>query len=325
MILVTGGLGYIGSHVVVDLLKNGYEVVVVDNLSNSYISVFEKIKEITKKDFPLFIGNFSKKKTLKRIFENYDIEAVIHLAGFKSVKDSTSQPLKYYNNNIVGTIKLLEVMEEFNCKKIIFSSSATVYGYQENQPIKEDAVLEEATNPYGKSKQIIENILKDLKDWDVTILRYFNVIGAHLSGKIGDNPRSKVNNLIPIINEVLDKKRPYLEVFGSDYQTYDGTCIRDYVHVMDIAKSHRLSLNKKGYNVYNLGTGKGYSVLEIIETYEKVNKVKIPYKIVSRREGDLDITYADTQKALEELNFKCDYNLKDMCRSAYNFKNRRKL
>lgn len=324
-VLVTGGCGYIGSHTIVDLLDNNYEVVCIDNFSNSKKDVLSKITQITGKNFIFYEGDVRDKNLLKKIFTENNIDCVIHFCGYKAVGESVKEPLKYYDNNLISTISLLEIMNEFNCKKIIFSSSATVYGNPKTVPIKEDFPTS-TTNPYGTTKLFIENILKDLydsdKEWSITILRYFNPIGAHKSGLIGENPNDIPNNLMPYITKVAIKELPNLYVFGDDYDTKDGTGVRDYIHVLDLARGHVLTINKidnKGFDFINLGTGNGYSVLEIIKTFEKVNKVHIPYIITKRRAGDIDCCYASIDKAKEKLNFICQYNLEDMCRDAYNY------
>lgn len=321
MILVTGGLGFIGSHTVVDLLNNGEDIIVIDNLCNSKIEVKDNIEKITNKTFKLYIGDILDKNILNNIFKNNNIDLVIHFAGLKAVGESTKIPLDYYRNNVVGTCNLLEVMKENNCKNIIFSSSATVYGLQEKQPISEDAVLQEPTNAYGRSKFFIEYILKDLynsdNDWNIVLLRYFNPIGAHESALIGEDPKGIPNNLMPYITQTAFGLRECLSVFGDDYNTKDGTGVRDYIHVCDLARGHRYAMKdikeKNGLNIYNLGTGTGYSVLDVVNTFMKVNNVNVPYKVVERRAGDLAVCYADPSKAFEKLGFKCEKNLEDMC------------
>ena len=296
-ILVTGGCGYIGSHTVVDLLNDGLEVVIVDNLVNSKRDVLEKIKKITGKCVTFYEYDLCDMEKLDSIFEKESISAVIHFAGLKAVGESVSIPLKYYQNNLTGTINLLLCMQKYNVKKIIFSSSATVYGNPKTLPIKEDFPLS-TTNPYGTTKLMIETILKDLyqsdNSFDITILRYFNPIGAHKSGLLGEDPNGIPNNLMPYIVKVATGKLPVLNIFGADYKTVDGTGVRDYIHVLDLSYGHMLALkNKKtGLKIYNLGTGKGTSVLELVTMFETVNKVKINKKIVGRREGDIDACYA---------------------------------
>ena len=323
-ILVTGGCGYIGSHTVVDLLNDGLEVVIVDNLVNSKRDVLEKIKKITGKCVTFYEYDLCDMEKLDSIFEKESISAVIHFAGLKAVGESVSIPLKYYQNNLTGTINLLLCMQKYNVKKIIFSSSATVYGNPKTLPIKEDFPLS-TTNPYGTTKLMIETILKDLyqsdNSFDITILRYFNPIGAHKSGLLGEDPNGIPNNLMPYIVKVATGKLPVLNIFGADYKTVDGTGVRDYIHVLDLAYGHMLALkNKKtGLKIYNLGTGKGTSVLELVTMFETVNKVKINKKIVGRREGDIDACYASCSLAERELGFKCRYTLEDMCLDSYNY------
>ena len=329
MILVTGGTGYIGSHTCVELLKNGYEVVIVDNLSNSSNDVVDRIKKITNKDLKFYFGDVSDRELLRRIFTENKIDAVIHFAGYKAVGESVKLPLKYYDNNLYSTICLCEVMKEFSCKKIVFSSSATVYGIPKTLPIKEDEALS-TTNPYGTTKLMIEQILKDLyvsdNEFSIAVLRYFNPIGADKSGLIGENPNGIPNNLMPYIVKVALNKLEILSVFGSDYDTPDGTGVRDYIHVVDLARGHIKAIEhvmkQTGIDYYNLGTGVGYSVLDIIKTFEKVNNVKVNYKIVDRRPGDIASSYADVTKSYKELGFKTIYTLEDMCKDAYNFANK---
>ena len=327
-ILVTGGTGYIGSHTCVELLNEGYEVIIVDNLVNSKKDVVKKIEKITGKTVKFYKKDVCDKNALRKIFEeNKPIEAVLHFAGLKAVGESVAQPIRYYENNIGSTLSLVTVMKEYNCKKIVFSSSATVYGDPDELPITEKATVGGTTNPYGTSKYFIERILKDVtiadKDFRVVLLRYFNPIGAHESGLIGENPNGIPNNLMPYIIKVATKELPILNVFGNDYDTKDGTGVRDYIHVVDLAKGHIKALEKAcqepGVKVYNLGTGHGYSVLELIQTFEKVNNIKIPYKIVERRPGDIATCFAESKKAWKELNWKAEKGLEDMCRDAYNF------
>ncbi|MBO4622872.1 MAG: UDP-glucose 4-epimerase GalE [Bacilli bacterium] len=332
MILVTGGLGYIGSHTIVELLNNGYDVVVLDNLSNTSIDVKDKIKKITGKDFKVYIGDILDKELENKIFKENKIDAVIHFAGLKAVGESSVIPLEYYKNNVEGTLHLLEVMKANNCKSLVFSSSATVYGAQDIQPLKESAPLQDPTNPYGRTKRMIEDILKDLyksdNSWNIILLRYFNPIGAHQSGLIGEKPNGIPNNLMPYITQTAIGVRDHLNVFGNDYKTHDGTGVRDYIHVVDLARGHVLALNKinkdkkesKGnLDIYNLGTGVGYSVLDIVNTFKKVNNIDVPYVIAPRRAGDIDCCYADPTKAYKELGFKCEKNLSDMCKDSWNF------
>ena len=325
-ILVTGGTGYIGSHTCVELLDAGYDLVVVDNLSNSKINVVDKIKEITNKDFKFYEGDCCDYNILDKIFSENKVDAVIHFAGFKAVGESVNKPLKYYRNNLDSTLTILEVMNKYNCKKLVFSSSATVYGKPEHLPIKENFPLS-TTNPYGTTKLIIEGILRDLyksdNAWSIAILRYFNPIGAHKSGLIGENPKDIPNNLMPYIVKVATKELECLNIFGNDYDTKDGTGVRDYIHVVDLAKGHIKAidkvLNDTGIDTYNLGTGKGYSVLELVNTFKKVNGVDVKYKIVNRRPGDIDSCYADPSYAKEKLNWVATLGIEDMCRDSYNF------
>ena len=325
-ILVTGGLGFIGSHTCVELLNSDYEVVIVDNLSNSNIDVLDKIEKITSKRPKFYEIDVCDKERVKKVFRENKIDAVIHFAGYKAVGESVREPLKYYRNNLDSTLTLLEVMEEENCHNFVFSSSATVYGIPKELPIKEDFPLS-TTNPYGTTKLMIERILADLskadKEMSIIVLRYFNPIGAHKSGLLGENPKGIPNNLMPYIVRVATKELEMLSVFGDDYDTHDGTGVRDYIHVVDLAKGHIKALEKcvnfKGIEYYNLGTGKGYSVLDLVKTFEKVNKVKVPYKIVDRRPGDIDACYADPSKAYKEIGFKAEYGIEDMCRDSYNY------
>ena len=325
-ILVTGGTGYIGSHTSIELLNRGEEIVIVDNLSNSKIEMCDKIKEITGKDFKFYKVDLLDKENLRKVFEENDINEVIHFAGLKAVGESCQKPIEYYHNNITGTLILLELMKEFNCKKIVFSSSATVYGNPKTVPIKEDFPLS-TTNPYGSTKLMIEQILTDVQksdnDWSVILLRYFNPIGAHESGKIGENPNGIPNNLMPYINYVACGKLDHLNVFGNDYNTPDGTGVRDYIHVVDLAIGHLKAIDKvrnsKGVMAYNLGTGIGYSVLDIVKAFEKANDIKIKYEIAPRRAGDIAICYADPTKAKEELGWQATKNLEQMCKDSWRY------
>lgn len=323
-ILVTGGVGYIGSHTCVQLIEQGYDIVVVDNLSNSKIEALRRVEKITGKEIKFYEVDICDREGLRRVFSENSIEAVIHFAGLKAVGESVEIPLKYYYNNITGTLILCEVMKEFNVKKMVFSSSATVYGNPERVPITEDFPLS-ATNPYGRTKLFIEEILRDLyisdNEWSIILLRYFNPIGAHESGLIGEDPNGIPNNLMPYITQVAVGKLPELRVFGNDYDTHDGTGVRDFIHVVDLANGHVKAIEKvmnfNGVRAYNLGTGNGYSVLDLVKTFEKVTGVKIPYKIVDRRPGDVAKCYADPSRANEELNWKAEKNLEDMCRDAW--------
>ena len=329
-VLLTGSCGYIGSHTLVELLDRGYDVVGIDNFSNSKRDVIDCIKKITGKDFKFYEGNVCDKSILKKIFDENKIDVVIHFAGYKAVGESTSKPLMYYRNNIDSTLSLLEVMDEYNCHNFIFSSSATVYGKPHSLPIKENFPLS-TTNPYGTTKLTIEYILKDLyksnNDWNIVILRYFNPVGAHKSGLIGENPNGIPNNLMPYIVKVANKEYDHLNVFGNDYDTFDGTGVRDYIHVVDLAIGHIKAiddiLNNCGLDIFNLGTGNGYSVLDMVNSFEKVNNVKVPYEIKPRRDGDIDACYADPSYAYEKLGFKANYNLDDMCKDAYNYVNKK--
>lgn len=325
-ILVTGGCGYIGSHTSVELLNNGYDIVIIDNLSNSKKDVIDKIKEITKKDFKFYEADVCDKNTLEKIFTENKIDAVIHFAGYKAVGESVAKPLMYYQNNLESTINLLQTMDKYNVKKIVFSSSATVYGKPATLPIKEDFPLS-TTNPYGTTKLMIENILRDLyksdNNWSIAILRYFNPIGAHKSGLIGENPNDIPNNLMPYIVKVANKELKELSIFGNDYDTKDGTGVRDYIHVVDLSKGHIKAIEKilkeTGCDAYNLGTGNGYSVLEIVETFKKVNNIDVPYKIVDRRPGDIAACYADPTYAKEKLNWQAQYGIDEMCKDSYEY------
>ena len=326
-ILVTGGLGFIGSHAVVELLDENYDVVVIDNLSNSSIDVIEKIKKITGKDFDFYQDDVCDLNALEKIFTDHDIDAVIHFAGYKAVGESVKEPIMYYENNLVSTLHLCKKMIEHNCMKIIFSSSATVYGDPEVLPITEECNVGGTTNPYGTTKLMIERILKDVNianpKFTAIILRYFNPIGAHKSGLIGERPNGIPNNLMPYIVRVASGELEILSIFFVDYDTPDGTGVRDYIHVVDLAKGHIKALEKaikgEGVYYYNLGTGKGYSVLDLVKNFEKVNKIKVPYKIVDRRPGDIASCYADPTKALKELGWKAELDLEDMMRDSYNF------
>ena len=329
-ILVTGGAGYIGSHTMVELLNDEYEVICVDNFCNSKPESLECVKKITGKDFKFYEGDVCDKKLLEQIFNENEIDAVIHFAGLKAVGESVKLPLKYYRNNIDSTLSLLEVMTKYDCKKLVFSSSATVYGNPESLPIKEDFPLF-TTNPYGATKLMIEGILKDVyvsdNNWSIAVLRYFNPIGAHESGLIGEDPNGIPNNLMPYIVKVATKEYDHLNVFGNDYDTVDGTGVRDYIHVVDLARGHVKAIEKidkdNGIDYYNLGTGNGFSVLELVNTFAKVNEVEVPYEIKERRPGDIDACYADPSYAKEKLNWEAEKNIEDMCRDAYNFVNKR--
>lgn len=325
-ILVTGGTGYIGSHTCVELLNSGYDVVIIDNLCNSKREVVDKIESITSKKVKFYEEDVCNKEALQTIFKENKIDAVIHFAGLKAVGESVQKPLMYYRNNLDSTLSLLEVMNEYNCKQLVFSSSATVYGTPKSLPIKEDFPLS-TTNPYGSTKLMIEDILRDLyisdNDWSIALLRYFNPIGAHSSGLIGENPNGIPNNLMPYIIKVATGELPILNVFGDDYDTKDGTGVRDYIHVVDLALGHLKAIeriaNTKGVDTYNLGTGEGYSVLELVKTFERVNGIKVNYQITDRRPGDIAACYADPSKAKELLDWQAQKNIEEMCYDSYHF------
>ena len=327
-VLVTGGAGYIGSHTVVELLNENKEVIVVDNFSNSKPEMLDKIKKITNKDFKFYELDYSNKEKMDKVFAENKIDSVIHFAGYKAVGESVEKPIEYYTNNVSGTLNLLDVMRKHNVKTIIFSSSATVYGDPEVVPLTEMCKIGGTTNPYGSSKLFIEQILKDVyksdNTWDVCILRYFNPIGSHESGIIGEEPQGRPNNLMPYIVRVASGELEELSIFGNDYNTPDGTGVRDYIHVVDLAKGHikaleKLKKEKSGIYIYNLGTGKGYSVLDMVHAFEKTSGQKIKYKITERRAGDIATCYADATKAKEELNWVAEKTLEDMCRDSWNY------
>jgi UDP-glucose 4-epimerase len=330
-ILVTGGMGYIGSHIALSLLNEKHEVTILDNLSNSNFEILKNLELLSNKKPNFIKGDILNTELVVKTLQNYKINAVIHLAGLKAVGESVSKPLIYYKNNVLGAASLLEAMEICEIDKLVFSSSATVYGKPNSLPIKEDHPLN-PNNPYGRSKLYVEKILADLvqsnNNWKIINLRYFNPVGSHASGLIGDNPNGIPNNLMPYINQVAIGERPFLKIFGNDYETPDGTGIRDYIHVEDLSDAHLAALHLLDfgrnthtgeYNTFNIGTGSGFSVLEIVETYEKINKLKIPYKIFPRRDGDIASSYADSTKANTILNWKASRTLKDMCQSAWNF------
>lgn len=325
-ILVTGGAGYIGSHTLVELLESGYEAVVIDNLSNSKIEALKRVERITGKTVKFYEGDIRDKAILKKIFSECKIDSVINFAGLKAVGESVQKPIEYYDCNIGGLISLVEVMREYGCKNLVFSSSATVYGDPKSVPIKEDAELH-TTNPYGSTKLFIEYILKDLyksdNEWNIVILRYFNPVGAHPSGLIGEDPNGIPNNLCPYITKVAVGKLPFINVFGNDYPTHDGTGVRDYIHVCDLAQGHVLAIGKLpekcGLKVINLGTGVGYSVLDMINAYSEANGKEIPYKIAPRRPGDIAECYASPDLAYEFMGFKATRGIKDMCRDSLNW------
>ena len=328
-ILVTGGAGFIGSHTVVELQEAGYDVVVVDNLSNSSEKSLDRVKEITGKEVKFYKVDILDKEALENIFKEETIEACIHFAGLKAVGESVAKPWEYYNNNINGTLTLLDVMKRNNCKNIIFSSSATVYGDPVEIPITENCPKGSCTNPYGWTKSMLEQILMDIQkadeEWNVVILRYFNPIGAHKSGKIGENPNGIPNNLLPYVTQVAVGKLPQLGVFGNDYDTHDGTGVRDYIHVVDLALGHVKALKKieenAGLCLYNLGTGVGYSVLDVVKAFEKASGEKLAYKIAERRDGDLAEFYADPSKAMRELGWETELTVDDAMKDTLKFLN----
>lgn len=323
-ILVTGGAGYIGSHACVELLNAGYELIVIDNFANSKIDALHRVKEITGKEFIFYEVDLLDKDLLNEIFKKHHIDAVLHFAGLKAVGESVIVPLHYYKNNITGTLNLCTIMKQYGVKNLVFSSSATVYGTPEQVPITEDFPLS-ATNPYGRSKLMIEEILRDLynadNSWSFILLRYFNPVGAHESGRLGEDPNGVPNNLMPFITQVAAGKLQRLQVFGNDYRTIDGTGVRDYIHVVDLVKGHLKALEKVmssyGMHVYNLGTGSGYSVLEMLAAFEKATGVKIPYQIVDRRPGDVAICYANPGKARDELGWAATKGIEEMCLDSW--------
>jgi len=322
-ILVTGGTGFIGSHTVVELLNDGREVIILDNLCNSKLCVLDRIKAITGKSVKFYKVDLLDFDAIDKIFKENDIDSVIHFAGLKAVGESVAKPMLYYHNNLTGTLNLCHAMEEAGVRRIVFSSSATVYGKPDSVPIREDFPLR-TTNPYGETKLMIERILSDITvaypEWSVSILRYFNPIGAHVSGLIGEDPKGIPNNLLPYITKVAGGKLPCLSVYGNDYNTHDGTGVRDYIHVVDLAKAHLCALDRaakvKGIEYFNIGTGNGYSVLDIVAAYEKATGIKINYKIVDRRPGDIDECYADPAKAKELLGWEAQYGIERMCEDS---------
>lgn len=326
-ILVTGGSGFIGSHTVVELLEAGREVVVIDNLSNSSPVALNRVEEITGKQVVFYQADIRDREALEEVFVKEKIESCIHFAGLKAVGESVEKPWEYYDNNITGTLTLVDVMRKHHVKNIIFSSSSTVYGDPDSVPVTEESPLKKCTNPYGSTKFMLEQILTDIQTadpkWNVVLLRYFNPIGAHKSGRIGENPNGIPNNLMPYITQVAVGKRERLGVFGDDYDTPDGTGVRDYIHVVDLARGHVKALKKieekAGLCIYNLGTGQGYSVLDVVKNFEEASGVKIPYEILPRRVGDIAANYADASKALRELGWKAEYTLKDMCADSWNW------
>lgn len=329
-ILITGGLGFIGSHTVVELLEAGHDCVIVDNLHNSDLTTKDKLELITNKQVKFIKVELLNISDIEKVFSDYYFDAVIHFAGVKSVGESLEDPLLYYNNNLISTLNLLNVMKNHKVNKLVFSSSATVYGDLTSPPISEGSPTS-VLNPYGRTKLMIEEILHDLSKsdslWKIAILRYFNPIGAHISGLIGERTIGIPNNIMPYINQVANGKKEKLFVFGNDYPTKDGTGVRDYIHVMDLANGHVKALNylnmHSGTHLFNLGTGKGYSVLELISTFEKVNKIKIPYKIIDRRPGDIAVSYADSSKAKRELEWDVKRGLIEMCKDAWRWESRK--
>ena len=327
-ILLPGGAGYIGSHTAVELLKKGKEIVIVDNFSNSSPKVLDAIRTITGKDFKFYEIDYMDREKLEKVFEENEIEAVINFAGYKAVGESVQKPIEYYTNNVSGALVLLDTMRKYGCKKFIFSSSATVYGDPEIIPITEDCKTGGTTNPYGTTKLFIEQILKDIyasdNTWNICILRYFNPVGSHESGLIGEEPQGIPNNLMPYVVRVASGQLKELSVFGNDYDTKDGTGVRDYIHVVDLAKGHVSALNKldkegKGLYIYNLGTGTGYSVLDMVKAFEESTGKKVPYKITPRRPGDIATCYADPTKAKEELGWEATKTLEDMCKDSWKY------
>ena len=324
-ILVTGGAGYIGSHTCVELLNEGYEVVVVDNLCNSSEKSLERVEQITGKKVTFYKVDLLDREALTEVFEKEQIDSVIHFAGLKAVGESVSKPLEYYHNNITGTLILCDVMRKFGCKNIVFSSSATVYGDPAFIPITEECPKGQCTNPYGQTKSMLEQILTDLNvadsEWNVILLRYFNPIGAHKSGLIGEDPKGLPNNLVPYIAQVAVGKLAHLNVFGNDYNTHDGTGVRDYIHVVDLAIGHVRAIeklrDKEGVLIYNLGTGNGYSVLDVVKAYEKASGREVKYIIQPRRPGDIATCYAEASKALKELNWKAERGIEEMCEDSW--------
>ena len=324
-VLVTGGAGYIGSHTCVELLEKGYGVVVIDNLVNSSAKAIERVEQITGKHVDFYENDVRDRAALDRIFEKHDIGAAIHFAGLKAVGESVQMPLEYYDNNLFSTVRLCEAMRDHHVNNVIFSSSATVYSGTNQSPLKETDVTGMCTNPYGWTKYMSEQILRDaakaIEDWSVVLLRYFNPIGAHSSGLIGEDPRGIPNNLMPFISQVAIGRRDHLNIFGNDYDTPDGTCIRDYIHVTDLARGHVAAIEymvkHRGESVFNLGTGTGYSVLDMVKAFERVNGIKIPYEFTDRRAGDLPKLYSNPDKSAELLGWKAQYNLDDMCRDTW--------
>ena len=329
-ILVTGGAGYIGSHTCIELMANGYDVIVVDNLCNSNPKSLERVEQLAGKKPKFYEGDVRDEALMRKIFAENEIAAVIHFAGLKAVGESVAQPWRYYDNNLNSTLVLTKVMEEAGCKRIIFSSSATVYSGDNEMPLRETSRTGNCTNPYGWTKYMTEQILSGMahadKEWSIVLLRYFNPVGAHASGLIGEDPRGIPNNLMPFISQVAVGRREKLSVFGNDYDTHDGTGVRDYIHVVDLAKGHvaavKYAVENLGCEVFNLGTGTGYSVLDMVKAFEEANGVKVPYQIVDRRPGDLATCYADPAKSLEKLGWKAEKTLVDMCRDSWNWQSK---
>lgn len=327
-ILLPGGAGFIGSHTAVELLEQGKEIIIIDNFSNSTPKALDAIKKITGKDFKFYEMDYLNREALEKVFEENDIEAVLNFAGYKAVGESVQKPIEYYHNNISGALVLLDTMKKYGVKKFIFSSSATVYGDPETIPITEESPTGGTTNPYGTTKLFIEQILKDIytsdPSWDICILRYFNPVGAHESGLIGEEPQGIPNNLMPYIVRVANGTLKQLSVFGNDYPTHDGTGVRDYIHVVDLAKGHIKALEKlekeqKGLYIYNLGTGTGYSVLDMVKAFKQATGQNVPYQITPRRPGDIATCYAETKKAKEELGWEAEKTLEDMCQDSWRF------
>lgn len=324
-ILVTGGAGFIGSHTVVELINAGHEVVVIDNLSNSCEKSLQRVSAITGKEIPFFQVDIRDREGLSKVFGDHRFDACIHFAGLKAVGESVTKPWEYYENNIAGTLVLLDVLRQNECKNIVFSSSATVYGDPLEIPITEQCPKGQCTNPYGWTKSMLEQVLIDIQkadtDWNVVLLRYFNPIGAHPSGLIGEDPCGVPNNLMPYITQVAIGKRPELGVFGNDYDTHDGTGVRDYIHVVDLARGHVCALRAVargcGLAIYNLGTGRGYSVLDLVKAFEKVNGIRIPFSFKGRRAGDIATCYSSPDKAAAELGWKAEYGIEEMCRDSW--------
>ena len=329
-ILVTGGAGYIGSHTCIELMANGYDVIVVDNLCNANPKSLDRVEQLAGKKPKFYEGDVRDEALMRKIFAENEIAAVIHFAGLKAVGESVAQPWRYYDNNLNSTLVLTKAMEEAGCKRIIFSSSATVYSGDNEMPLRETSRTGNCTNPYGWTKYMTEQILSGMahadKEWSIVLLRYFNPVGAHASGLIGEDPRGIPNNLMPFISQVAVGRREKLNVFGNDYDTHDGTGVRDYIHVVDLAKGHvaavKYAVENLGCEVFNLGTGTGYSVLDMVKAFEEANGVKVPYQIVDRRPGDLATCYADPTKSLEKLGWKAEKTLVDMCRDSWNWQSK---